>query len=75
LKEEQMTVTHVFNHGRVIWDDGGADGVPEQALVIHIDSNGAICIDQEAQSVVMQPRTAEVLCKTLRELSRLAKKK
>lgn len=70
-----MTVTHVFNHGRVIWDDGGADGVPEQAVVIHVDSNGAICIDQDGQSVVMQPRTIELFCKTLREISRLPKKK
>lgn len=66
---------NVFNHGRVIWDDGGEDGTFEQALVVHIDSGGALVIDQAGQEIVLQPRTVETLCKVLREFSRLTKKK
>lgn len=70
-----MTVTNVFNHGVIIWDDGGELDVPEQPLLIHVDSGGIIVIDQAGQSVVLQARTVETLCKILRETARVAKKK
>jgi len=63
-----MSVTTVFNKGRVLWQEVSDEGIPELPIVLHVDAGGTICLEQEKSTIVLSPSSVSELC---RELSRL----
>jgi hypothetical protein len=63
-----MSVTKVFNHGRVIFQTPGVDEIPEQAIVAHVDATGLLVLEQERNCIVIQPGSLDELVKVLKLL-------
>jgi hypothetical protein len=65
-------VRKVWKSARVIWQRAVDDGVPEAAILAHIDNGGTIVLEQENQSLVISPAAVPELVKVLRTLQREA---
>ena len=68
-----MSVTTIFNKGHVLWQEVGDEGIPELPIVLHVDSGGTICLEQEQNTIVLQPSAVKELCHELVRLQKAVK--
>ncbi len=68
-----MSVTTIFNKGRVLWQEPIEDGLPELPVVLHVDNGGTICLEQE-KHVVVSPASVPELCRELMRLRNQSQK-
>jgi hypothetical protein len=65
-----MNHLKLFNSPKILWQETGDCGIPEQAIAGHVDNGETICLGQAGHSIVLNPESALSLVRMLRELRR-----
>jgi len=53
----------------VIWQTAPEGDIPNEAIAIHVDAGGTICIEQDSSTVCLNKEAVPELCKLLKELA------
>lgn len=61
-------VTKTFQKAKIIWQTADEDSVPDAAILVHEDSGGMICLEQEDACIVLNRGTIPDLIKTLKSM-------
>lgn len=65
-----MSVTKVLNKGRVVWQIPDEQvGVPEAAVLIHLDNGGTLVLEQENRYIDVSKAAVPEICRVLKEVA------
>jgi hypothetical protein len=58
-----------FSKTQVIYQEAAEDDAPNEAIVVHVDNGGTICITQREADIVINAGAVPELCKVLKKLA------
>ena len=61
-------ITKVWNHGRLVYQSAEVDDdVPNEAVLVHIDNGGSLCLEQAGSVIVLNRGTLKDLTAAIKE--------
>jgi hypothetical protein len=63
-----MNHVKLYNSPKILWQEFGDSGIPEQAIAGHIDNGETICLEQAGSTIVLSPESVLSMVRMLREL-------
>lgn len=67
-------ISTMYSHAHILWQEHN-DGIPELAIGGSVDAGGTIILTQEGQEIVVDPNAVNDLCRMLKRLRDISRKR